>query len=516
MWFALALLCTLVVAQSTTPLKEELLIGARYDEVYDRHRNLFAVERLDHKTFGLDGILQAQLFQSGGNTYIGTSMYNNYVTYEGMSPLLRWNSDDETFDIIGSQPDNRGGWDAQSSVYFFNTKDGNTWAYDALYTVQNNTDRSLATLWGNGSSFLYEFSDGYGSTAFTFYTNFSTSRSGYFQSEDGREFLWTFSWGSSAPAWNVRTPVVSDNRGATTPARCTVIEYTSGTWSIVDETGTDSFNFVGCPAQPRPPLSFQNVDGNWVYFFPSFSEGGGVLTLNYRGASGDPEWEPTADVLDGFGIPAADKLFNWKDDGYDMITASTAGGIRTYRLHWNTHYVEELPLVPTPQGTPYDFSWFNHQNRQCFVVGQAGYNGLMDITPITIRDYYLSIYCWDQSRDVWDLAIRFPAEFTWFNQVFQDDDQYYLVTMSRSHLTNVSVKLYKLDAIDDDYIHIRFYEGPSTALDQQSYDQGRDAKNIAIASLSLLVLITLILLIMLLMSLSKGGASGGSDYSSFG
>jgi hypothetical protein len=362
--------------------------------------------------------------------------------------------------------------------------------------------------------------DGWGDSAFTFYTNYSTARSGYYSTED-REYLWTFSWGGAAPAWNVRTPVVLDNRGGTAPARCSLIEYKDGSWTLVSQTGTDSFNFIGCPSQPRSPLSFKNVNGDWVYFFPSFSAGGAVTTLRYRGSGLTPQWEITTDVLDNFGIPAADKLFNWVDDNYDMITATTASGIRTYRLHWDTHYVEELPQVPTPQGTPYDFSWFPNQDRTCFVVGQSSYPGLTDITPITILQYYTSIYCWDQSRDVWDLAIRFPAELCWFNQVFQDPlnedgDLSYLVTMHRSHLTNVSVKLYRLHVEHDDYIHINFNEGPSTALDQQAYNEGHITRHVTIATLAFVVFIALLLVIMLLMSMSKGGGSGSSDYSSFG
>lgn len=79
MLFVVALFIAFVSAEYTE-LVEEHMIGARYTETHDRHRNLFSVTRLDEKTIGLDAILQAKMFQdSEGDVFIGTS--SMYLTF---------------------------------------------------------------------------------------------------------------------------------------------------------------------------------------------------------------------------------------------------------------------------------------------------------------------------------------------------------------------------------------------------------------------------------------------------
>lgn len=54
-------------------------------------------------------------------------MYNNYKTFKGPQPLLKWNDDDKTFEEVSVQPALRTNIDAQAAINYFNTKDGNTW-----------------------------------------------------------------------------------------------------------------------------------------------------------------------------------------------------------------------------------------------------------------------------------------------------------------------------------------------------------------------------------------------------
>lgn len=80
-----ALFIAFVFAQddNMVDLVEEHLVGARYDETHDRHRNLFSVKRLDDKTFGLSSVLRAKMFQNEeGDVFIGTSsayLYFNLI-----------------------------------------------------------------------------------------------------------------------------------------------------------------------------------------------------------------------------------------------------------------------------------------------------------------------------------------------------------------------------------------------------------------------------------------------------
>jgi len=324
-----------------------------------------------------------------------------------------------------------------------------------------------------------------------------------------------------------------DNR-AGPPQRCTLLEYSaSGTsWSVADDA------FIGCPSSPRSPLAWLNQAGFWVYMFPSFGAGG-VLTLAYdTSAIVSNRWTGVS-ILDGFGIPDCDTMYNWVDDGYDMITATTVGMVRTYRLHWDTHVVEELPAVQVTQGSPFDFSWYfpqgndghpqwnndqdvtNDGGRRCFIVGSNSYPGLQ-VTPGDIYNWYMSVWCWDQAHDVWDLALRIPCENAWFNQAFPDpaqddedhDNTWYMASLHKAHLTTNTLRMYRLWDEDDDDLHIQIWTHP-TSLDDIE-DTASQTKKITAATLSFVLFTFLLALIILFLVVSKGGSSsGGGDYSSF-
>lgn len=509
------MLSLFVFAVWAQPLIDPVLIQGTYDEQYDRPRNTFSVWRMDDLNMDAWGVHQAKLFRSGGTAdddegvFIGTSKYDTWETFLGEQPIFSWDSDDKSWTRGPSHPAIRSAAiDAQAVVNYFTTADGKVWAYDALWQVQNNTLRNRAITGGVGPSYILPFDESTGSfsgtPAFTHTTAFATEDSTYFATEDGREFLWTFSWGQANPT---RTAA---------PPNCTLIEYTSGNWVVNDG------KFIGCLAAPRAPLTFTNVDGRHIHLFTS-SGAGGVLFLDYS-----PSFKnfTRVDLMDNLALPGLIRAWHWVDahegyDTFDMITAITTTGVITVRLHWDIHYAETLPAVRASMGIPNDLTWIEpNADRKCFVIGgsERGYGGLQS-TPGSIYSWYMEVWCWDQAHDVWDNALRIPHEAAWFNQAFRDpsdDNNWWLVTLQQHHVVNNALKTYHFSPMDDHDVRIHIGLETGAEIAEETQMRGHDTRHITIATLSL-VAFTLILALLTLFLLASGGGGGGGsgDYSKF-
>jgi hypothetical protein len=510
-------LFVLAVCSQPVELLDPVLIQGTYEEQYDRARNTYSVWRVDDFTTDAWGVHQARLFRTGTigadaeddeDVYVGTSKYDNYKTFLGEQPIYAWDSDEKGWSIMGTHPNIRSGAiDYQAVVNYFQTADGKTWAYDALWQIQNNTLRSTAITSGVGPSYILAWDNGFSSTpSYTHTTAFATEDATYFRTQDNREFLWTFSWGQSNSKRNAAPP------------NCTLIEYTTGgSWVTSDG------RFIGCNGLPRAPLVFTNVDGRAIYAFTS-SGPGGVLFLDYNPSSKN---FTRVDLMDNLALPGLIKAWHWVDtaDNYgsfDMITAITqSNGVITVRLHWDIHWAETLPAVRVSQGVPNDLDWiFPNEGRRCFIIGGAerGYGGLQT-TPSSIYSWYMEVWCWDQARDVWDNSLRIPHEAAWFNQAFrdpEDDNNWWLVTMQQHHVVNSAMKTYHFAPMDDEDVRIRIRLETGAEIADDTQWRAHDTRHIVIATLSI-VAFTLILALLTLFLLASGGGGGGGsgDYSKF-
>jgi len=231
--------------------------------------------------------------------------------------------------------------------------------------------------------------------------------------------------------------------------------------------------------------------------------------------------------MDNLGFVGIIKAWQWVDDAgdaytkFDMITALTATGVQTVRLHWGIHWAETIPAVRFSQGISGELSWiFPSNGRRCFVMGGAerGYGGLQT-TYASIYSWYTEVWCWDQAHDTWDNSLRIPHEAAWFTQAFPNsgnDGDSWLVTLQQHHVVNSALKTYHFWPQNDDEVTIKIGLETDGDIAGDTNWRVRDTRNIAIATLSLVAFALILTLVTVFLALTGGGGGGGSgDYSKF-
>jgi hypothetical protein len=97
--------------------------------------------------------------------YCGFSYNFDQVTHNISSYLISWDIDEETWSEAGVQPEdydsvgsgNLGYGETYSSIYYFQTADGETWAYHAFIHADDVNERYPDPITFRGDSLLYRW-----------------------------------------------------------------------------------------------------------------------------------------------------------------------------------------------------------------------------------------------------------------------------------------------------------------------------------------------------------------------
>jgi hypothetical protein len=464
--------------------------------------------------FGVVSSQNFEIFDAGG-IHIGFSDNFNQITHNIESMLVSWDLDEEEFEEVGAQPrpTTSGLQETYTSIYYFNTADGETWAYHAFVHADDPNDRYPDPITLRGDSLLYKF-DGNNfeeTPSYRVYSQQATWRTTFFSTGD-REFLWTAN--VAAPFTRTGTP------------NCTIHEYKGGSWGLANL----AFN---CTKFPRSPLTFTNNLGQWLYVDVAYATATWTTAGLVNGALNQAAVPQKfysyrnnglydADVMDNLAFTNVNYVEHFVSDKWDYIVALTNEGIATYRLHWTTHRAQVLPLVRTTRtGTHmHKFEFWEHT---CLSISYGDYPGLTESTP-SVQDTFFVIYCWDVAHDRWNLVQRVPSFGVIKTETFEDDGRTFLVALSnRGHLNQHEVTVYELtEWYEDEFLIMRepefgAYEQSKMVMDiAEEMDDIHHYKAMIIATLSLLATVFILQLLLLAKGMSGGGGGGGGgDYQSF-
>jgi len=470
------------------------------------------------------GVVSSQNFEifDADQWYIGFSDNFDQITHNIDSMLVSWDLDSESFSEVGAQPrPTTGGLqESWTSIYYFSTSDGTTWAFHAFIHADDPVDRYPDPITLRGDSLLYQLTDGAfeDTPSYRVYSQQATTRTTYFATDDGREFLWTANF---APTFT-----------RTGTPNCTIHEYKGGSWGLSNL----AFN---CTKFPRSPLVFTNNLGEWLYIDVAYATATWKTDGTVNGAlnmAAVPQKFYTyrnnglydADVMDNLAFTNVNFVEHFADDQWDYIVALTNEGIATSRLHWTTHRAQELPLIRTSHvGT--HMHMFDFWNHTCLSISYGDYPGLTETTP-SVQDTFFVIYCWDSAHDRWNLVQRVPSfgvikTETFVDQYEDEDPRTFLVALAnRGHLNQHSVTVYEMtEWYTDEFLIQReveagAYEQSKLVNDiAEELDDIHHYKAMIIATLSLLATVFILQLLLLVKGMSGGGGGGGGggDYQSF-
>jgi len=504
MWsFASFLIFCLCASAQIVELDEYEWLKGRYED--KEPTQLRYIEVFERNRFGIYGSSRFDLFERDEDVYLGFSMNFDDITHNIDSYLLQWDLEDEEFQEVDQpvqpRPTSSGLEETQTAIYYFNTADGETWAYHAFIHVDNSTERSTAPVAITGESLIYQFDSGanqFSDTAsYSQRTTIASDRAYYFAAPDGREFLWTAS--TAEPYTRNGFP------------NCTYLEYKEGNW------GVSYFNAFNCTKVPTGPLVFTNVKSEWMYLDAAkatvtFNAAGvqasitttAVPSVFYTWRDNGLVW---ADAIDKITFTDLDSVYHFESRGYDYLVGLTASGVTTYRLLWETHTATAtIPFLRTGQANPKHLSFFSVWGHTCISLSYAGYSGRTETTIIAYEDAYFPLYCWDDVHDNWDLVLKIPARGVVRTFSFMSDDRQFLVAISNvDHLQGHTVNVYEIEEwYEDETIIMREAEPSSYEMAvqlQQMHDVLDDLhhyKAIIIATISILALVVVLQLVIVM------------------
>jgi len=284
-------------------------------------------------------------------------------------------------------------------------------------------------------------------------------------------------------------------------------------------------------------LVFENNLGEWLYLdtsyaTPTWTTTGALASLstvgvpqrwwtyNGEGSTGNGFYD--AEVIDNLSFDNINYLDHFVSTNWDYLVALTTEGIATYRLFWNTHRAQALPVVRTTHvGTHQHL--FDFAGHTCLSISYGDYPGLTESTP-SVHDTYFVIYCWDEVHDRWNLVQRVTSFGVIKTQTFVREERTFLVALSnRGHIEAHTFTTYELtEWYEDEFVIMREvelggYEMGKLVTDiAENLDDIHHYKAMIIATLVLLATVFIVQLILLLKGMSgSGGGGGGGDYQSF-
>jgi hypothetical protein len=379
------------------------------------------------------------------------------------------------------------------------------------------------------------------------YSQQATTRTVYFNTPEGREYLWTANF--ALPYTRSGTPNCTlheyGNGGDNTNDDDDDDDNNNGGWYQVNYNngngngnGNNNFGYFNCSKFPRSPLTFTNVDSEWLYWDVSYAKAtwntdGSQATITTTNIPQTKWWtqrETTGnsyygfdyiDVMDNFVLNNVNTVDHFQDSGFDYIIAMTDVGISTYRMHWVTHRAQVLPSLKTSR-TPTHMHQFAYLEHTCLSVSYGTYLGLNEQTPSPWDNFFV-IYCWDPTHDRWNLVIKIPSFGVIKTQTFISDERQFLVALqNEGHPTMNTFTTYELEEwYDSEFLITREAEPGNYVLYNkileihEVLDDLYHYKAMIIATLSLLATVFILQLVLLVKGMSGGGGGGGGDYQSF-
>jgi len=514
-------------------------LKARYEDLEDTPTKYFEV--FERNRIGVHASANFNLFWPGGedDVYAGFSYNFDQITHNISSHMVSWDIEEETWSDAGVQPTdddyNNGGvngngyGETYSSIYYFNTDDGETWAFHAFVHADDINERYPDPITFRGDSLLYRWEGGNFEEEPTYriYSQQASTRTQYFKTPDGREYLWTANF--ALPYTRSGTP------------NCTLHEYGNGNDNDGDDDDDNNnggwyqvnynngngngnnFGYFNCSKFPRAPLVFTNVESEWLYLDVAYARAtwnndGSQASLTTSNIAQTKWWTQRtttgsnygfdyADIMDNLAFTNVNTVDHFQSANFDYIIAMTDTGISTYRMHWVTHRAQELPPLQTSR-TPTHMHQFNWLEHTCLSVSYGPYTGLNEPTP-TPWDTYFVIFCWDPTHDRWNLVIKIPSFGVIKTQTFISDERFFLVALqNEGHPTMNTFTTYELvEWYDDEYLITREaepgnYELYKKILDiHEVLDDLYHYKAMIIATLTLLATVFILQLILLVKGL---------------
>jgi len=491
--------CFCVSAQ-INEIEDWVWLKGRYEDLEDTP--LRFIEIKERSRLGVHSSANFEVFERDDEVYVGFSYNFDQITHNIDSYLVQWDLDSESFEDQGPQPRPTGtGYEeAYTSIYYFQTSDGETWAFHAFVHADDINERYPDPTTFQGYSYLYRFDEGANNFetehTYSVYSQQATWRTQYFTTPDAREFFWTANF------------ALPNTRGGT--PNCTVHEYREGNWAEV-------YLGYNCSKFPRAPLVFENNVGEWLYLDTAFAKptwnNDGTQQSLSTSAVGQRFWTyrtngfVDADVMDNLAFNNLNMLEHFVSSDWDYFVALTDTGFATYRLFWTTHRAQELPFMRTSR-TPIHFHMFEFVEHTCLSTSYGGYPGLNEMAG-SVQDTYWTIHCWDEAHDRWNLVMKIPSFGVIKTQTFVSDERMFLVALqNEGHIHENTFTVYEImEWYEDEFLITReaepdSYEMYKKIMDiHEELDDFHHYKAMIIATLALLGAVFILLLLILVKGL---------------
>jgi hypothetical protein len=466
-----------------------------------------------------------------------------------------WDLEEEAWTDAGEQPtddDFNGGnngvnsntyGEQYTSIYYFNTADGETWAFHAFVHADDVNERypDPWTYQGDSALYRWEGSNFEDEPTYRIYSQQASTRTVFFTTPEGREYLWTANF--ALPYTRSGTP------------NCTLHEYGNGAGDGGDDNNggwyqvnynngngnNGNFGYFNCSKFPRSPLVFTNVEDEWLYLDVAYATAtwrtDGTLATTSTANVPQTKWMTQrtttgsnydfdyTDIMDNLAFTNVNTVDHFVSAGFDYLVAMTDTGLSTWRMHWVTHRAQVLPALRiTP--APTHVHLFDYLEHTCASVSTGPYSGLNQATP-NPWDNFFNIYCWDPVHDRWNLVIKVPAfgviKTQTFTQQDGDDTRLFLVALqNEGHPTMNTFTTYEFQEWYDEDFRIVREEEPSGYETYQRIIEIHEVlddlyhyKAMIIATLSLLATVFVLQLVLVAKGMSGGGGGGSGDYQSF-
>jgi len=500
--------CFCVPAQ-INEIEDWVWLKARYEDLEDTQRKFIEIK--ERSRLGVHSSSNFQVFERNDEVYVGFSYNNDQITHNIDSYLIQWDLEDTEFEDQGPQPRPTGtGYEeAWTSIYYFQTADGETWAYHAFVHADDINERYPDPVTLRGDSYLYKFDDGANNfeaePTYRVYSQQASVRTTYFTTPDSREFLWTA---------NFAQPF-----SATGTPNCTVHEYRGGAWAQV-------YLGYNCSKYPRAPVVFESNAGEWLYLDTAYAQpgsgGSNTAGVGQRFWTYRTNGLVTADVMDNLAFTNVNMVSHFVNSDWDYFVALTDSSVMTYRLHWVTHRAQELPALRLSR-SPLHMHMFDYLEHTCLSISYGGYPGLNEMAS-SIQETYWTMHCWDEAHDRWNLVIKVPSFGVIKTETFWSDDRLFLVALQNDgHIHEHTFTTYEImEWYDDEFLVTREAEPDSYEMYKKVMDMAEELddlhhyKAMIIATLALLGAVFILLLLILVKGMSGGGGGGGGgDYQSF-
>jgi len=186
-----------------------------------------------------------------------------------------------------------------------------------------------------------------------------------------------------------------------------------------------------------------------------------------------------ADVLDNLAFTNLVDVQTFVSSEWDYFVVHQTDGIATYRLFWNTHRSQELPMLQLSRAVTHMHLFYMPWDAAtpCLSLSLGDFLGLNEAMP-SIYDTYFVIYCWDIAHDRWNLVVKVPAFGVIKTESFiikeeDGNERLFVVALSNNgHIHQHSFTTYEvLQYYEDDVRRVR---EPETG----SYEQAQLVRDI--------------------------------------